>query len=238
MANLLRIENWSVGFGPREVLKNISASLSSPELVVIMGLNGSGKTTLMKSLGGFIPVQKGKISIGNESVSDLSPQQLAQKMAVVFTSMEGANDLKVHEFVALGRSPYLSWSGKLTEQDELAIQEAIESVGLAGFEQRLVATLSDGEKKRANIARALAQDTPIILLDEPSSHLDIKGKKMLFDLLSELKQHKLLIVISHEWELSKQHANRIWLLEKGQLLEYPQNEINDSIVDKHFGLES
>lgn len=234
MGSILKIEQLSVGYGEKVILGNINIEVKEPELIVIMGLNGSGKTTLMKTICGNIEPQKGKVYLNEQIVNDLAPKEIAKTIGVVYTHMEGANDLTVYDFVALGRNPYLNWLGTLCSEDETIIQQAIDKVGLSGMESRIIGSLSDGEKKRSNIARVLAQNTPVIFLDEPSSHLDIKGKKDLYHLLKELSKEKLIFIISHNWALSQAYADTLWLVEKGKLLIYNKDQINDNVLHAHF----
>lgn len=192
-----------------------SLELCSGQLICLLGPNGSGKSTLLRTLAGLQPALHGRVEI--EGRSDLSSAELAKKISLVLTDRVTGNNLDVYALVALGRYPWSDWLGGLGEADRLAISRAIEAAGIGDLLDRKVHTLSDGENQKVMLARALAQDTPILMLDEPTAHLDLPSRIRLMRLLHRLARelNKGILLSTHELDLAMQVADDVWLLQAG-----------------------
>jgi iron complex transport system ATP-binding protein len=203
------------------VKNNLSLRASGGEMVALIGGNGIGKSTLLKTIAGFQPSLGGELLIHHRSASDYSPQELARVMSFVSTGIVRVANLTVRELIGLGRFPYTGWFGQLSENDHRIIGEAIQQVGLSGYENRPINRISDGERQRAMVARALAQDTGIVILDEPTAFLDISNKHEIVRILHKLadEQGKCIIYSTHDLNTALLTADRIWLMLGDQVVE-------------------
>lgn len=210
---LLHTEALQIGYKAKSIATGLDLSLMSGKLVCLLGPNGAGKSTLMRTLAGLQHPLFGTIQIG-ESHSPFPASFLASQIAVVLSEFEGVGGMKVEELVELGRAPYSGWSGKLSPDDKAKVEAALAQTEVAHLSARSIGTLSDGERQRAMIARALAQETPLILLDEPTSHLDISHRVKVMRLLHHLtrQEGKGILLSSHDLDLALQGADEIWLL--------------------------
>lgn len=188
------------------------SSFQSPSgsLTALIGRNGSGKSTLLRSIAGLHKNYSGSILLFGKDIRDLSPAQLSKTVAFVNTRRPNLPSIKCYDLVALGRSPHTGWNGKLSPNDHQIVKEALEAVGMSGFASRRFNTLSDGESQKIMIARAIAQDTPVILLDEPTSFLDIPNRHEVVSLLRALTDKGRTIIFStHELDIAKKYAHNI-----------------------------
>lgn len=215
----IEIENLSAGYRQQgktrlEVLAGIGFSASPGEMVALIGSNGIGKSTLLRTLAGFQEYFSGNIRINGRELSTISARQLARIIGFVSTENIRVAGMTVHDLVAFGRFPYTNWIGRLTRADRQKVAEAIRKVGLHGFENRYTGKLSDGERQRAMIARALAQDTPVIILDEPTAFLDVSNKYEIFHLLKQLseEQNKTVIISTHDLNIALREADKLWII--------------------------
>lgn len=217
--NSLRI-GYKTHKGTRIVAEGITAAIRQGELTCLLGENGVGKSTLLRTLAGFMPPLGGSISMDGKSLDELTPRQLARTVGVVLTERLDVQQLRVDELVAMGRSPYTGFWGRLDDTDRQAVDEAIRQVGICDLRQRLVSTLSDGERQKAMIAKALAQQTPIIYLDEPTAFLDYPSKAEMLLLLRRIcrETQKTVFLSTHDLELALQVADTVWLMEQGGTL--------------------
>jgi len=183
---------------------------------MLMGPNGSGKSTLMHTIAGLLPPLSGQVKILGRSLARLGRKEVAQALSLVLTERVEGGNMTVWDVVALGRYPYTNFFGKLQREDEKMVSEAIEQSHLKGMEQRLIAELSDGERQRVMVARALAQDTPLILLDEPTAHLDLPSRLDLVLMLRRLAHElgKSMLVSTHELDLALSWGDRLWLMDR------------------------
>lgn len=231
MTETLRTYNLSVGYGKTIIQSDLNLKAVPSTMISLIGTNGTGKSTLLRSLASLQPVVKGKITVEGQDLTMLQPTERAKKISVVLTDTINTQHLSVFDLVAMGRMPYTSWSGKLTENDKDIILKSLELVNLSHKISDMVNKLSDGERQRASIARALVQDTPIILLDEPTSHLDLPNRVEIMLLLKQLaeKQGKSIIISTHELNLAFQMSHQIWLLSKESpvICDTPANMMND-----------
>ena len=199
---------------PRPVAGPLQLALGPGELVCLLGPNGAGKSTLLRTLAGLQPPLSGQLIIAGESLATLSAPERARQLSIVLTDRLDAGNLTVRELVRLGRHPHTGWLGGLSAHDEAQVQAALVATGTAAFAPRPVGELSDGERQKVLLARALAQDTPVVLLDEPTAHLDLPNRVALMRLLHRLARQtgKAILLSTHELDLALQAADRIWLL--------------------------
>ena len=214
MANGLSIENISLSFR-KELFANASIASEETGMIAIMGLNGSGKSSLMKSITGEQQLNAGEIAWNGESLTDKSSQDIAKIIGVSNGLVD--IDLDVFTYVSLGRTPFLSWDLNLKEEDLEELEEVLECLSLQDLKHQNINSLSDGEKQRASLAKVLVQKTPVILLDEPTAHLDVKAKKEVFQLLKALSQNKLVLFISHDILNVEQYADQVWLVQNKKI---------------------
>ncbi len=214
----IELRDLSIGYRAKgtekRVANDISATIFSGELTCLLGRNGIGKSTLLRSLSAFQPPLGGQILIGGSPIDAFSDKELSRRIGVVLTEKPDLRNMTVRELVALGRSPYTGFWGGLTKDDEQVVSDALQQVGIEPLEKRLVHTLSDGERQKVMIAKALAQQTPVIYLDEPTAFLDFPSKVDTMQLLGRLahEQRKTIFLSSHDVELALQMADRIWLM--------------------------
>lgn len=202
--------------GNRIVTGHISASLRSGELTCLLGPNGAGKSTLLKTLSGFLPPVGGSVEVCGRPLRDYPDRELARLLGVVLTERPVLDNMTVTELVMLGRSPYTGFWGRGNAEDKAIVNESLELVGISRMAKRLVTTLSDGERQKAMIAKALAQATPIIFLDEPTAFLDYPSKVEMMRLLHRLAHthDKTIFLSTHDLDLALQLSDKIWLVAK------------------------
>ena len=218
---MIRLENISLSYGSRTILRDVSLHLAKGELCALVGRNGAGKSTLLRAL-----TSNDATLIDGVSMRDLSPEKLAQSVAIVTTERIRIENMLVEDLVAMGRAPYTNWVGHLQEVDRQVVSEAIEMVGLADFAKRDISTLSDGELQRAMIARAIAQQTAIILLDEPTAFLDIPTRFEVCRLLADLahKEGKTILFSTHDLDSALPVCDSFAIIEGDQLRKLPTAE--------------
>jgi len=203
--------------GRRKVVHdNLELQVSPGEVVCLLGLNGAGKSTLLRTLCGFQPALKGDIWIHGKKLSSYSQTDLSLLLGVVLTEKTNAGGITVYDLVSLGRHPYTGFFGQLKSHDHKVITESIEAVGISHKAQNFVSELSDGERQKAMIAKTLAQECPIIILDEPTAFLDVTSRIETMVLLHKLAvdQQKAILLSTHDLDLAIQMGDRLWLLEK------------------------
>ena len=213
----------------------IQLQLFPGELTSLLGLNGAGKSTLLRTLCGFQPALGGAIFVNGRSLSDYSQSERSRMLGVVLTEKTNAGGITVYELVALGRHPYTGFFGKLNTTDKQVVTESLEAVGIADKASHSVSELSDGERQKAMIAKVLAQQCPIILLDEPTAFLDVTSRIETMSLLHRLavEQSKAILLSTHDLDLAIQMSDRLWLLGKNRPLESGAPE--DLILCGSFG---
>ncbi|PJF46560.1 MAG: ABC transporter ATP-binding protein [Candidatus Thermofonsia Clade 3 bacterium] len=208
------ITGYRNGTSRRVVHRGLNLSLSRGKLTALLGPNGAGKSTLMRTLCGLQPPLGGTVWIDGEPLHALSPERRARKLAVVLTDRVDVGYMTAYALAALGRTPYTRWDGRLTAEDEAIVQEAMRAARCEALAARAVAQLSDGERQRVMIARALAQQTPIILLDEPTAFLDLPRRIEIMHLLRDLAHQtgRALLISTHDLELALRYADALWLM--------------------------
>lgn len=208
------------------------------ELICLIGPNGSGKSTLIRTLCGMQPPLAGSVSIDGHPVRPHEIKKLAGLLSVVLTDKVNMGTFPVYNLVAIGRYPYTNWLGKLSQKDESIIERSLECVGMSKYASHPFSSLSDGEKQRVMIARALAQDTPLIILDEPTAHLDLPNRVEIIMLLRSLarKENKSILLSTHELDLALQSADRLWLMtgENALYSGTPEDLVLDGTFEKVF----
>ena len=236
---MIELQNITLAFESRTLIKEASAHFTKGSMVALLGRNGTGKSTLLRAMASLGAVQGGDILVDGENLNDLSARDLARKVAFVNTERVNVEALTVHDLVAIGRSPYTDWMGRVTEADEEIIACSVSIVGIDHLMYRSVETLSDGEAQRVMIARALAQDTPAILLDEPTSFLDLPNRYELCRLLAELahNQNKCIIFSTHELDIASKMCDAIALIDTPTLLNHPSAEmVASGAIERLFGI--
>lgn len=216
---MLEIRSLSVAYNHRTILKDLSLSISSSEIFAIIGPNGVGKSTLIRAISGVHPKRSGSIRVADQELTNLTPTQRARYLAVVPQARELPGAYTVYQTVLLGRTPYLNWLGHPSKSDHKHVFRALEHTQIIDLAERRIGELSGGEQQRVLLARALAQDTPILLLDEPTTHLDLEHQSSFLNLINKLAGEKNLAILMalHDLNLAAQYATRVALLIKGQL---------------------
>ena len=217
--SFLKLSDVTIGYPDknrtRTIQKNLNLTADKGELIALIGKNGCGKSTLIRSIACLQPIFSGEISLENKDLISLKPEKRARLLSVVLTGQHSVASFNVRELISIGRDPYTGWLGSLSERDNEIISDAMKITYLEGFDDRSIYELSDGERQRVFIARALAQDTPLILLDEPTSHLDLPNRINILLLLQKLAREtgKTIIISTHELETAMQVADKLWLME-------------------------
>ena len=208
----ITLSHLSVGYKVgHAVVSDINLTLQSGKLASLIGANGVGKSTLLKTLTGFLPKLEGSLLLDGKDISEFSQRALARQISIVLTQKPDVQNLTVEEIVGLGRSPYTGFFGKLHANDQQIVDESITAVGIEKLKNRMIQTLSDGERQKVMIAKALAQQTPVIFLDEPTAFLDFSSKVETFQLLQRMAHEmgKLILLSSHDLELAVRFSDTL-----------------------------
>ena len=221
---MITAKDLSIGYrnksGDTCIASAIDLEIEEGELVGLIGVNGVGKSTLLRSLSGVQPYLKGEVSILSKNLQKLSSEDLAKTISVVLTEQPISKNLSVSELIALGRQPYTNWIGSLSKEDREKIQRSIELVNIEALKHKRCYELSDGQLQKVLIARALAQDTPFIILDEPTTHLDMYHQAYVLKLLKRLttETNKSILFATHEINLALQLCDKIIIMEKDKVI--------------------
>jgi len=244
-ANLLYTNDLGIGYSEKNsqrlLHRHLNLALKPGELICMMGPNGAGKSTLLKTLAGFIPLQEGEAFINEKSIRSLKEKDISQMVSVVLTEKLTIEDFTVRQLVSLGRYPYTGFFGRLNEDDEKMVDLAIAETGLEHFTDRKLSQLSDGEKQKAMIAKALAQETPIMILDEPTAFLDLPGRIEIMRLLRQLtvNKNKGILVTTHDLEQTLRFADKLWLIAQGKemVCGAPEDLLLQGFIESFFARE-
>lgn len=240
----LTCHDLAIGFHSRKnrkpLAENITLNLEAGKLTCLIGSNGIGKSTLMRTLAGLTRPLAGEIFINGKRLSSLSPNARAQQIGIVFAGSGQSGDLKVAQIVQLGRLPHTNWLGQLSEEDDEIVYDSLDKMDLLSFSNRIFATLSDGERQKTLVARVLAQQTDVILLDEPTAFLDWPSR---IDLLTKLQaiakeEQKAILISSHDLDLVMRLSDEIWLMtDQRQIISGTAQEhiANESLRDAFHG---
>ncbi len=245
-ATVLRTEDLSIGYrrvrnAPVVVASDLNFSLQPGELVCLLGPNGAGKSTLMRTLARLQPPLSGQIWLDERRLDDLRPGQLARRLSIVLTDRVDVGAMSGYGLVSLGRHPYTGWTGTLNEQDERIVQWALQAVRAKDMSDRLTVEMSDGERQKVLIARALAQQPRVMLLDEPTAFLDLPRRVEVMDLLRQLasENSQAILLSTHDLDLALRNADRLWLLSAdGELFDgAPEDLILNGAFERVFSAE-
>ncbi|SNS71508.1 iron complex transport system ATP-binding protein [Belliella buryatensis] len=218
---ILQADELAIGYGKKSqaatIAKDMSIKLEKGKLTCLLGPNGVGKSTLIKTIMGQIPPMKGKIELNGKTLSEIGPKELSKRIAVVLTDKVRLGNLTVLELVALGRTPHTNWLGNLSEQDHLKIDRAIQLTHISYIQDNVLSELSDGQLQKVMIARALAQDGDLLILDEPTAHLDLINRFEVMQLLRSIahEEKKSILVVTHDLEIAIDTADEFWLMQCG-----------------------
>lgn len=228
----LDVNNVSIGYESEKILfKNLSFSIRSG-VTAIIGVNGSGKSTLIKSIAGLLPVKQGNIVLDQKDISAFSTSEKARKISILLTHRPRLPYFSVFDFVAMGRSPYTSLSGKLTSADVEQIETAMMKCGIVHLRKKLVDEISDGERQKCALACAIAQQTPLILLDEPTTFLDFRSRYSWMELLQSLamQEGKIILFTSHDLDAVFHFSNQCLVISENGKAELVSKETYSSSV--------
>ena len=229
---VISLSQLSVGYSlSHPVISDINLELRSGQLACLIGENGIGKSTLLKTLTGFLPKLKGSLLLGNRDIESFSQRELARQVSIVLTQKPDVQNLTIEEIIGLGRSPYTGFFGRLRAEDRKVVDDAIATMGIEKLRGRMIQTLSDGERQKVMIAKALAQETPIILLDEPTAFLDFPSKAETFQSLQRMahEKDKLILLSTHDLELAVRFADSLLEVKRGYLQAVSASEVKASI---------
>ncbi len=232
MENFLVTEILEIGFRQKAtnvIATGINLRFETGKLYSVIGANGAGKSTLLRTLCGLQNALSGNVLLSNKNLKNISSIDRAKMIAVVLTERVTAANLSVHEMVALGRQPYTNWLGKLSDDDNIAVDRALSQTKIEALRYKSCTELSDGQLQKSMIARALAQDSGIVVLDEPTTHLDIAHKFEVFHLLKNIaKSGKCIILSTHDIELGLDLSDEIVLVNDGKVQQFETQEFLDS----------
>lgn len=224
---MIRFNNLSLGYGKRTLIDSLTGEVHRGELTALVGRNGTGKSTLLRAIAQLGEISGGEIFLNEKSINSITPIELATTVALVTTDKVRIANLRCRDVVALGRAPYTNWIGRMQEQDNIIVEQALASVGMSDYADKTMDRMSDGECQRIMIARALAQQTPIILLDEPTAFLDMPNRYELCTLLRRLAhgESKCILFSTHELDIALELCDSIALIAPPQLHILPTEEM-------------
>ncbi|MFI3289532.1 MAG: ABC transporter ATP-binding protein [Rikenellaceae bacterium] len=236
------LESLTIGYrqkkGYKHVAESINATVYSGELTCLLGANGVGKSTLLRTMTANQPMIGGEVYYLGKKLSSYTPKMLSSIISIVLTDRVAIKNLSVSDLVGMGRSPYTGFWGNISVADRKIIDDSIEMVGISHLKRRMIHTLSDGERQKVMIAKALAQQTPIILLDEPTAFLDFPSKVEMMQLLHRLSRQtgKTIFLSTHDLDLALQIADRIWLMDgkRGMQMGTPEDLSLDGTLRGFF----
>ncbi len=236
------IRNLSIGYhskkGNKTVAENLNTALYQSELTCLLGVNGIGKSTLLKTLSGFLDKIDGDILINGSNINSFSEKELSKQVSIVLTEKVMIQNMTARELIAMGRSPYNGFWGRISKEDEKIVDKCIEMVNIRHLKNRYIDNLSDGERQKVMIAKALAQDTAIILLDEPTAFLDFPSKVEIVQLLHRLTREtdKTIFLSTHDLELALQSADKLWLMDKNSKIHIgsPEDLALEGVLSSFF----
>lgn len=218
----------TVGYRGHRVVEDISLSLSCGRLVCLLGPNGAGKSTLLRTLCGFQPPIAGTVTISGSDITTMSAAEVARLVSVVLTDRPLTPSLTAAEMVGMGRAPYTGFWGRLSDDDRRLVSEAMQTVGIAPLATRRMGQLSDGERQKVMIAKALAQHTPVIVLDEPTAFLDYPSKVAVMKTLARLAhdEGKTILMSTHDLELAAQLGDELMEIENKHIRKITADEVS------------
>ncbi len=238
---ILTTSNLCIGYSSKKEIKtiasNINLTLKRGELIALIGANGIGKSTLLRTLIGIQPPLSGEVILNGKNISDYDSISFAQNLSIVLTEKLPPSNLTVFEIIALGRQPYTNWLGNLSDNDILKINEAMELTQITALAEKKHFEISDGQLQNVLVARALAQDTPLIILDEPTTHLDLLHKVSLFKLLKKLAKetNKCILFSTHDIDMAIQISHEMIIMSNENVVQdQPCNFISNGNFETLF----
>lgn len=234
---MIRLEHISLGYGSRRLLDDASATFEHGTLTALLGRNGAGKSTLLRAIASLGNLDGGTVSLGGDDIKRLHPEQIARLVSFVTTDKVRIPNLTCQDVVALGRAPYTNWIGRMQDIDREIVDEALAAVGMSDFANKTMDAMSDGECQRVMIARALAQQTPIILLDEPTAFLDLPTRHEICSLLHRLAHEdgKTILFSTHDLDIAMSQCDMAAIIDSPNLIHKPMSDVRDDI-SRIFGI--
>jgi iron complex transport system ATP-binding protein len=238
-AEILILDNLSIGYTDSKhstkLLPPLSTSSTGSELIAVIGRNGIGKSTLLRTIAGLQPSLGGEVILNGKSISEYSRLVLARRIGYISTEVVKVSNMRVSDLVALGRFPHTNWLGTIDQSGRLAIENAIARTGLTTLRTRNISELSDGERQKTMIARVLAQDAELMIMDEPTAFLDIASKYEIISLMRELtRDGKTIIFSTHDFNIAVNQADKIWLILENNLIEGAPEDLMLSGAFEHL----
>ncbi|MCC0632375.1 ABC transporter ATP-binding protein [Clostridioides sp. ZZV15-6388] len=238
---MLRTNNLSVGYDKKVVVSDINIEVKNGEILCLLGSNGAGKTTILRSLSKLITPIRGEIYLNDADINHISRKTLSKKMALVLTNRLLGDLMTVQDVVNMGRYPYTGFFGNLSKKDLIMVDDSLESVNALHLKKRYFDELSDGEKQKVLVARALVQEPEIIILDEPTTHLDIKHRLELMNILKKLSKEKSISVILslHEIDIALKSCDKVVLVKNNKVIAYgqPEDMVDENMINSLYELE-
>jgi iron complex transport system ATP-binding protein len=241
--NIILLDSLRIGYSSgkkiTEIIQPVKASSRGSELIAVIGRNGIGKSTLLRTLTGLQEALGGRILLHDKNLSEYSRMDLARRVGYISTEIVRASNMTVFDLVSLGRYPHTNWLGKIDSESYLAIESSLQKTGLNDFRNRNISELSDGERQKAMIARVLAQNTEIMIMDEPTAFLDISSKYEIINLMLELTaEGKTIVFSTHDFDIALNQTDKIWLMLNSGILEgAPEDLVLDGSFDHLFDSE-
>jgi len=240
--NILSAENLTVGYDKRTVVSGIDIKALKGQVICLLGTNGAGKSTVLRTLSGLLAPVSGAVYVGGENVREINGKVLARRLSLVLTEQPAPSLTTVYELTAMGRTPYTDFLGRLSDDDRRIIEEALAQTGSLPLKERFFGELSDGEKQKVMISRALAQQPELIILDEPTSHLDIKHKIEIMRILQRLANEKgITCVLSlHDIDIALKCCSAVMLVKDGKIAACgaPEDISKNGMIDELYGIEN
>ena len=238
---MIKLHDFSIGYGERTLLCEVETTIEKGRLTALIGRNGTGKSTLLRAIAGLNRRYTGRILLDGHNAADMRAAEMARTLAFVTTERTRIANLKCKDVVAIGRAPYTNWIGQLQPEDQKRVDDAMQLVGMSGYAEKTMDKMSDGECQRIMIARALAQDTPVILLDEPTAFLDLPNRYELCLLLKKLAQEekKCVLFSTHDLDIALSLCDSIMLIDNPQMYTLPTPEmVASGHIERLFRNES
>lgn len=223
---MIHFSNLNLTAGSKTLIEDGNVDIPAGSLTAFIGRNGAGKSTLLRAIASLNRKYSGEIGLGGVNIRSITPQKMARMLAFVTTEKVRVASMRCFDIVAMGRAPYTGWAGGITDTDRKIVEDALEDVGMSDFADRDMQTMSDGECQKIMIARAIAQSTPVILLDEPTSFLDLPGRYALAEMLGRLAHEhgKCILFSTHELDIATRTTDNILLLDDRHLSLIPSDD--------------
>ncbi|AWZ49813.1 cobalamin/Fe3+-siderophore ABC transporter ATP-binding protein [Clostridiaceae bacterium 14S0207] len=238
---MLKSKDLSVGYGKKIVVDGVNIEVLKGQVLCFLGANGAGKTTILRTVSALLEPIKGEVYLKEQNIKEINKKELAKKMALVLTNKFSGRLMTVYDIVAMGRYPHTDFWGHLSNEDNEKILDALKVVNADYLTERYFDELSDGEKQKILVARALVQEPEIIILDEPTTHLDIRHRLELIDILKKLSKEKGITVILslHEIDIALKSCDKVVLVKEHKIIAYgaPEDVVDENIINNLYGLK-